>query len=45
MRVQAIHALTLDQWVEELLKLREKNRHLMAEAEKKPAKPKSRSVK
>ncbi len=45
-RVQTLHALTLDQWIEELQKLAKKNRQLLAQATspKPEAKPRSRLV-
>jgi hypothetical protein len=39
-RVQTLHALTLEQWMEEFQKLAEKNRQLMGRV--KPARPKRR---
>jgi len=38
-RVPTLHSLTLDQWIDEFLKLREKNRQIVRSVEKRPAKP------
>jgi hypothetical protein len=37
-RVPTLHSLTLDQWIDEFRKLREKNRQIVRSVEKRPAK-------